>query len=1526
VEERTHSVLEAYRVNHLLVAEHANTEKATAQGGYGRRQLYELVQNAADELLDRRGGAIKVLLTPRALYCANEGTAITPGGVNAIMMSGLSEKRGDEIGRFGLGFKSVLAITDRPLFLGRSGSFRFDPDHADRTIRSIVPDAPNIPHLRTAVVVDPLQEADADGELAELMSWATTVVELPLDKPRAADLNVDLERFPAEFLLFSPHVGQLRLVDKITGLDRTILARPENDRCLLTKDGEVSSWQLFRAYHQPSEAALEDAGDIARRDKIPVVWAVREGGSRSRGAFWAFFPTTMETTLSGIINAPWKTNSDRQNLLAGVFNEELLDALSDLVVDSLAALMRPDDPGRIFDILPARGREAQSWADTRITTRIYELARRRPSIPDQYGALAMPADLRIAPDDLPDEALELWAAYHGRPSAWCHHSVLTRERRSRVVRLLEDGQVASRRQWLEALASDHTPEASISALRTLDAILSVARPAERQDALRAAIVLTTDGSLVAPDPAIVFSSSASVDTRLAKFIDTRVEADRDAQRILVGLGIGEVDRAGEYALLLDNMDWLFADWDAFWRATSEMEPRRAAILIDEKGFASDLRIRTRAGTWEARSRVLLPGTILTEESTEDLDTLVDTAYHSSTLQVIKELGVASAPAVHGHLGEESWFRVYKDDVFRQYAEATKHLPRKPNVSALILDELDTIGPLEPITRLSQPARARFTSAVLAFEPDGRPWTVRHSSRAEYPVIQVTEPVTWAVKNHGVMETSLGVRTLGEAVGPELAAYSAYLPVAQCTADWAKVLGIATTLSEVSGETWSAALQSALSAERIDGLADLYLAACRIVAAPDAIRCQVGDGLADVAPDQIIAVGDAAQEEVLAEAKVPYLRFRTSADAQSVRDFWSLAAADGIIQSRVVCTPSADPEPIVDAYPGLRAYVPRARRLELIRCSELGRETVGPARRHVRAVEFAVDGDLLYWVDDGNEQRLLSYLSTELHLDLNSDDIDSILMNVVDNRRKDLVAEVRQLSSPGEKLIRLIGRDALMEGIRPDVLIGVEKSVGALDDERLAQLAEAVFGVDLFKEFRAQLEDVSLDPPVAWAGSRAAHRFVADLALPPEYAGFEEPRRSPLWEVDGPADLPKLHEFQEQLTVKIGELALDRTSRRALLSLPTGAGKTRVAVQALVEAYKRGDIAGPILWTAPTVELCEQAVQTWAYVWRAVGPRERLNISRLSESNEAEELTSGLQVVVATDAKMDVVIRKPGYRWLSEASFLVVDEAHGSTESGYTDILHWLGLGPDQRKDRCALLGLTATPFKGTSDEATRRLLARYGRRRLDEGVLGDDPHRKLQAMGVLAQASQRILGGATIELTYEEAETARRTNRLPPKVEEQLSADHDRNAAILGTILSLPDDWKILLFAASVSHAEQMAAILTMRGVAAAAVSAKTNPAARRYYVRQFNNGPLRVLTNYGVLAEGFDAPSVRAVIVGRLTLSPNAYQQMIGRGLRGPKNGGKERCLIVNVADNVLKFGGKLAFEQDFDHLFDETQSDPQT
>ena len=76
------------------------------------------------------------------------------------------------------------------------------------------------------------------------------------------------------------------------------------------------------------------------------------------------------------------------------------------------------------------------------------------------------------------------------------------------------------------------------------------------------------------------------------------------------------------------------------------------------------------------------------------------------------------------------------------------------------------------------------------------------------------------------------------------------------------------------------------------------------------------------------------------------------------------------------------------------------------------------------------------------------------------------------------------------------------------------------------------------------------------------------------------------------------------------------------------------------------------------------------------------------------------------------------------------------------------------------------------------------------------------------------------------------------------------------------------------------------------------------------------------IFREGFDAPKTRAVIIARPVYSPNLYFQMIGRGLRGVKNGGNDRCLILDVDDNVVNFQKKLAFS-DLDWLWDWNSSD---
>ena len=499
-----------------------------------------------------------------------------------------------------------------------------------------------------------------------------------------------------------------------------------------------------------------------------------------------------------------------------------------------------------------------------------------------------------------------------------------------------------------------------------------------------------------------------------------------------------------------------------------------------------------------------------------------------------------------------------------------------------------------------------------------------------------------------------------------------------------------------------------------------------------------------------------------------------------------------------------------------------------------------------------------------------------------------------------------------KILALLPAAVLKSRLPTGLLEAVRLQGKAVDDNQIAQLLMHVHGYDVLRELKNDLEE--LGAPGQWAGSAKAVAFVRKLGFPVEYAGDRNERLEADVTVLGPPDLPGLHEYQKELSCQIRQLLVDR--ERGMLFLPTGAGKTRVTVQALVEAILKKVVTGPVLWIAQTEELCEQAVQTWTTLWRAFGDRP-MRLCRLWSENEIAQSEDDVVVVVATDAKLAIVRDDPEYDWLADPAAVVIDEAHESTGTDYTKTLAWLGF--DRRTTPRPLLGLTATPFKGTQEDPNRRLANRFAKKKLD--VLGDDPYGMLQNMGVLAIAEHRILEGARVSLNQDEAEVTGRTRNLPKSVLDRLGQDQPRTQRLLKDILSLPEDWPVLVFTSSVLSAQVLAALLQADGVPAAAVSGATRTQERRRSIDLFRREKIRVLTNCNVLTQGFDAPGVRALYIAKPTFSPNAYIQMVGRGLRGEKNGGKERCLIVTVADTFGQFGEELAYRR-FDHLWTTNRS----
>src|SRR5690242_12564714 len=113
-------VLAAWGAGPARFREDANAEEELALGGYRDRLVVELAQNAADAAA-RAGvpGRLRLALRDGVLCAANTGAPLDPQGVESLSTLRASSKREQEsqVGRFGVGFAAVLAVSDEPAVL-----------------------------------------------------------------------------------------------------------------------------------------------------------------------------------------------------------------------------------------------------------------------------------------------------------------------------------------------------------------------------------------------------------------------------------------------------------------------------------------------------------------------------------------------------------------------------------------------------------------------------------------------------------------------------------------------------------------------------------------------------------------------------------------------------------------------------------------------------------------------------------------------------------------------------------------------------------------------------------------------------------------------------------------------------------------------------------------------------------------------------------------------------------------------------------------------------------------------------------------------------------------------------------------------------------------------------------------------------------------------------------------------------------------------------------------------------------------
>lgn len=384
---------------------------------------------------------------------------------------------------------------------------------------------------------------------------------------------------------------------------------------------------------------------------------------------------------------------------------------------------------------------------------------------------------------------------------------------------------------------------------------------------------------------------------------------------------------------------------------------------------------------------------------------------------------------------------------------------------------------------------------------------------------------------------------------------------------------------------------------------------------------------------------------------------------------------------------------------------------------------------------------------------------------------------------------------------------------------------------------------------------------------------------------------------------ELRDYQREL-VELGLGSL-RNGERPVLALPTGAGKTEVAIALVRESGYR-----QVSFVTPNKHLVGQTAERF----------EGAGIRAVSNWKPGMSQVEGA-VMVCT---MPSFINRRAKGLVCESGLVVVDEGHHYSgllrkarseddwemvksleESGRYDLLGFNGEGKAVGWYRTgkwtaallglpSLVGLTATPWRlGKHD----RMLGYPW----TELICGPD-YGELRDGGWLADYR---LGAALVQDGIKRVRNERMgmsgdgdnvdTAKTWEQADEKL-----RLAWTEGAV----DVWEreaegrlTVCFALGVDHAGAVSDAFNGRGIRAEVVTGDTDNAERREVLERFNAGEVRVLVNVGVFREGFDCQEASVLLCLRPTGSLTLWRQMLGRVLRPKRDGSK--ALILDLTDN---------------------------
>ena len=384
--------------------------------------------------------------------------------------------------------------------------------------------------------------------------------------------------------------------------------------------------------------------------------------------------------------------------------------------------------------------------------------------------------------------------------------------------------------------------------------------------------------------------------------------------------------------------------------------------------------------------------------------------------------------------------------------------------------------------------------------------------------------------------------------------------------------------------------------------------------------------------------------------------------------------------------------------------------------------------------------------------------------------------------------------------------------------------------------------------------------------------------------------------------------------------------RILVHMPTGTGKTKTTMH-IISHYINfiSKNKGIVVWIAHTNELLHQAYETFLNVWSHLA---LTNINVYKGWVEfPTELNNGF--LFTSIQTLQQKMNKPVFDDLaSKASLIVFDEVH---KAGATRTKECISRLMKRKNDYGKkFIGLTATPGRTTELSKENTLF-------VDEfdHIVGIDINL-INSISLTPEEARNYQGTKdpigyfqenkylskinkeTLDYDVDDAiasaikkEMGNKADSFSNELIMKIATNRSRNIKIVERLKELNEDnIPTIVFACSLQHAKMLSAFLRLLDIENSLVYGDMDPYERKKSISNFKEGKVNIIINYEILTTGFDSTNIKCVFITRPTKSVILYSQMIGRGLRGPKMGGNDTCLLIDVKENLISFNENKAFK----------------